>query len=167
MTTGLDRDPPRAGVPAPAGLRRIRTLALLLDSALRIPGTRIRVGLDPLLGLVPGLGDALTVGLAGYIVVEAGRLGASSAVLLRMLLNVGFDALVGSVPFLGDFADVFLRANTRNLRLLERHLEDPTRHRRASLWFLVLILIGLVVAVGGTLMLGIWAGWRLLGWLGS
>lgn len=105
-----------------ATLRRLERFARLLDAALRIPGTRFRVGLDGLLGLVPGLGDGLTAALSLYPIVEAVRLGAPTPLILRMLANVGVDTLVGAVPLAGDVFDVVFKANLRNVELLRQHL---------------------------------------------
>jgi hypothetical protein len=103
-------------------LGALRNLARLLDSSLRIPGTQIRFGLDPLLGLIPVAGDLLTGLAAAWIVIEGYRLGASFMTLARMLGNVVLDVVVGSIPFLGDLADFVLRTNQRNIELLE---QDP------------------------------------------
>jgi hypothetical protein len=110
-----------------AVLRRLDRFAFLLDAALRIPGTRWRIGLDGLLGFIPGLGDAATSLIALYPVIEAWRLGAPPAVLARMLGNLGLDLAVGAVPLLGDVFDVAFKANRRNVHLLRRHLEGAAR----------------------------------------
>jgi hypothetical protein len=102
-------------------LRRLETLGSLLDSRFRLPGG-FRFGLDPLIGLVPGLGDAASAIIALYIVLEAWRLGASRGTLARMLLNVGLDLAVGVIPVVGDAADFVFKSNRRNLALLRRHL---------------------------------------------
>lgn len=106
----------------PDTLARARALTRLLDSAARIPGTGIRFGLDPVLGLIPGLGDVAGAVLSGYMVLLAGRAGASRTTIVRMLANVAIDAVGGTVPLLGDAFDVAFKANTRNLALLERTL---------------------------------------------
>lgn len=108
-------------------LARLRALARLLDAAVRVPGTSFRVGLDPLLGLIPGVGDLLGAGITAYLIWEARRLGASRAVLARMVANAGLDALVGAVPLAGDVFDAAFRANLRNVRLLEREVERLSR----------------------------------------
>ena len=102
----------------PADLAR---LARLLDSSIRLPGG-YRIGIDGLLGLAPGVGDALGAALSLYIIARAHQLGAPGRVLARMLLNVGADALIGTVPLLGDWFDFAFKANQRNLSLLRRHL---------------------------------------------
>ncbi len=106
-------------------LRGLRRLQRTLDSAFAVPGTRIRFGWDPIIGLIPWAGDALTAMLACAIVVQAHRMRVPRVVQLRMLLNVGIDMLVGIVPLVGDVADVFWQANRRNMRLLEQHAALP------------------------------------------
>lgn len=123
MTAPLTPDDP---------LLRARAVAKLLDSAVGVPGTGIRFGLDPVLGLVPGLGDLAGMMLSGYLVVLAGRLGAPRMVVVRMVANVAIDTLGGSVPLVGDLFDVAWKSNTRNLALLERSLADPGAARRTS-----------------------------------
>ena len=129
--------------PPTGDVARIRSLARLLDSAIRIPGTDIRIGLDPILGLFPGLGDFAGAAASGYIVIASARLGAPTPVLARMLLNVGTDAVIGSVPLLGDLFDVGWRANERNAALLERHLGNPAATRKGS----VAVIAGVAAAV--------------------
>lgn len=97
---------------------RLDHLATLLDNSIRIPGTRIRVGLDGLIGLVPGIGDSLML-LAGlYVVLRARMLGAPMSIVLQMLVNLALDFVVGSVPVLGDIFDIAFKANIRNVDLL-------------------------------------------------
>ena len=103
-------------------VRRLRRLARLMDSSFGIPGTRYRVGLDPLLGLIPGIGDAVGLGAALWIVTEARRLGVPGPIIARMLGNVALDAVIGTVPVLGDLFDAGYKANERNLDLIEREL---------------------------------------------
>jgi hypothetical protein len=112
-----------------ARIARIDALANLLDSAILIPGTDIRLGLDALIGLVPGIGDAITTALGLYIVNEARALGAPRLVIARMVANVALDGVVGAVPLVGDVFDVAWRANRRNMKLLRDHL-DRTEGRR-------------------------------------
>lgn len=100
-----------------AAVRRMATAARVLDAGVRVPGTRVRVGIDPILGVVPGAGDALAAGLSLYIVLEAARLGVSAGTVVRMLATVAADALLGSIPVVGVLIDALFRANVRNLRL--------------------------------------------------
>lgn len=107
-------------------LRRLDRLAQLLDSRFRIPGTGIRFGLDGIIGLVPGLGDLATLAPSAYLLVQANRLGASKATMLRMASNTGIDFAIGAVPLLGDIFDVGFKANNRNAALLRADLENRT-----------------------------------------
>jgi|KBSSwiStaDraftv2_1062776.scaffolds.fasta_scaffold718546_3 hypothetical protein len=103
-------------------LARVARLANLLDAWFEIPGTSIRVGLDPLVGLIPGAGDALTFLASIYIVDRLSRLGVSRLTRARMVGNILIDLLVGAIPVLGDIFDVGFRANIRNLELARRDL---------------------------------------------
>src|SRR5690606_32618971 len=103
--------------------RRLETLAHLLDSAVRIPGTGIRVGLDAALNVVPGVGLLTAKGLAGYLIWEAHRLGVPGNILLRMAGNVGIDLVISAIPSVGWVGDIFWRANNRNIDLLRAHLD--------------------------------------------
>ncbi len=113
-------------------LDRLRRVAQLYDAGIRVPGTQFRIGLDPLIGLVPGLGDLIGAGVALWVVLEAADLGASGFVLLRMLLNVAIDTFGGMLPVAGDLFDAVWKANLKNVQLLERHLaarDDRTSTR--------------------------------------
>jgi hypothetical protein len=102
---------------------RIEALAALLDTALIIPGTTIRFGFDALIGLVPGIGDAVTTAISLWIVKEARALGAPRHLIWRMLGNIALDGVVGAVPLVGDAFDVVWKSNSRNMHLLRRHLK--------------------------------------------
>lgn len=135
----------------PRQIERLRALTRVLDSAIQIPGTRYRIGLDALIGIVPGIGDVVGAMFSAFIVFQSARMGVSTATLVRMLGNVALDTIVGEVPLLGDLFDAGWKANTRNLALLEGHLEQPTATRRGSrraLWLiggaLVLLLVGVI-----------------------
>jgi hypothetical protein len=117
-----------AGVDA-RRVERLRHLAHLLDDRFAIPGTRYRIGLDGLIGLVPGIGDAVTTLLSLYILLEAHRLGVPISKLGRMGINVGLDAALGAVPLVGDVFDVAWKANRRNLGLLLDHLDAAAATR--------------------------------------
>ena len=123
-TAAFGSAPPRSRAER---IARIDALATLLDSAFLIPGTNIRFGFDALIGLVPGIGDALTTLISLYIVREARALGAPRLLVARMLANVAIDGVVGAVPLLGDAFDVVWRANRRNMALLQKHLVTEPR----------------------------------------
>ncbi|MEL6464551.1 MAG: DUF4112 domain-containing protein [Pseudomonadota bacterium] len=116
-----------------AQLDRLDRIARTMDRAMRLPLVGIRVGWDSILGLIPGVGDALTLGPAGYIVLQAHRMGTPTALKARMLGNIGIDALIGSIPLAGDLFDIGWKANTRNVNLLQRHfaIQDHTEPRAA------------------------------------
>lgn len=135
----------------PSSLDRARTLTRLLDTAARIPGTRVRFGLDSVLGLIPGLGDVAGAALSGYLVLLASRMGAPQSVIARMLANVAIDTVGGTVPVLGDLFDVAWKSNSRNLALLERVAgetpamrgEPPASRTGVVLTLLALLLLAL------------------------
>ncbi|WP_210485136.1 DUF4112 domain-containing protein [Microvirga antarctica] len=103
-------------------LARVALVAKLLDNAFLIPGLNRRVGLDAVIGLVPGIGDAVTAVLASYIIWEARRLGLPRWKIARMVGNVCVDTAIGAIPFAGDVFDVFYKSNQRNLRIIHEHL---------------------------------------------
>ncbi|MEO1729269.1 MAG: DUF4112 domain-containing protein [Pseudomonadota bacterium] len=108
----------------PASVRaRVEAMEFLLERSFRIPGVNIPVGMDALIGLVPVLGDVITTALGAYIVWEARNLGLSKWSLTRMGANVAFDTVIGLVPLVGDAADLMFRSNTRNLRIIKKHLD--------------------------------------------
>ena len=137
------------------GIERLRTLARLLDSALRVPGTQYRFGLDAIVGLVPGIGDAIGAIFSMFIVFQAARMGVSRATIVRMLGNVALDTIVGEVPLLGDLFDAGWKSNTRNIVLLESHLERPASTTRSSRRVLVLLGVGILAILAGVVALGV------------
>ncbi|CAN5118117.1 hypothetical protein BH10PSE8_BH10PSE8_16250 [soil metagenome] len=113
-------------------IERLDTMARILDSAIRVPGTNIRVGADALLNLVPGAGLAVSKGLSAYLVLEAKRHGAPQAVLWRMARRVGIDLALSAIPVVGWFGDAFYRANLKNIEDLRRHLLEVGGPRPVS-----------------------------------
>jgi len=105
-----------------ATLQRIRRLSRLMDTAIRIPGIGFRIGLDPILGLVPGAGDLVSTVISAYIIFLAARFQLPRQALTQMVLNIGLEAVVGTVPLVGDLFDAAYKANIRNLTILEAHL---------------------------------------------
>jgi Domain of unknown function (DUF4112) len=118
----LERVAHQLGPEEEVALQRVARLAYWLDDRFQIPGTRLRMGLDGLLGLIPGIGDTATALVAAYIVLEAARLGVPKRTLARMIANVGVDYIVGLVPLVGDLGDFAWKANRRNARMLHDHL---------------------------------------------
>ena len=137
-----------------AGLRKI---SRLLDSAFQVPGTDYRVGLDPIVGLIPGFGDLLTPLFTIGILLHAWQLGIPKVVQARMLINVAVDSLVGAVPLVGDLFDFAWKANDRNMALLETHTYEERGGSRGD-WVFVCVMIVLVLALGALPFV-------LLGWL--
>ncbi|MGJ3249203.1 MAG: DUF4112 domain-containing protein [Elainellaceae cyanobacterium] len=152
MTSDLDQNDTHTLRRAEA-LKRIRALGHLLDNAVPIPGSSYRVGLDPLLGLIPGAGDVVSLVLSAYIVIEAARFKLSASTLFRMVLNILLEAVVGTVPLLGDAVDFVWKANAQNLALLETHLNDPQPNQAADKKFIVIAFIILAALVIGAIAL--------------
>lgn len=130
-------------------IESLRKLSNLLDNAFRVPGTSIGVGIDPLLGLLPGGGDFIGGLLSVYIVYSAAKMGVPKESLIRMASNIVFDSLAGTVPVVGDLFDVAWKANIKNIDLLETHLDSPKKSKKANRWFVFLLLAGLVLLVIG------------------
>jgi hypothetical protein len=126
---------------------RIARVTRLLDELVHVPGTPIRIGLDPIIGLIPVVGDAVAAGAGAWVIAEAARFGIPRVVLGRMILNLLLDLGIGAIPIVGDAYDLFFRSNSRNLELFRRHALDPdasTRHERAFFAGLLLLVVGLV-----------------------
>ena len=128
------------------GLEALRKVAQVLDSAFAVPGTSYRVGLDPILGLVPGLGDLVSPLFTIGILWQARDLALPRIVQLRMIFNVAIDSLLGAVPVVGDLFDFAWKANNRNMALLERHAQEQ-RTASAGDWLFVVVMVALVALV--------------------
>ena len=114
---------PALGSDAAAVRQRVEAMEKLLERSLSIPGTRIPIGLDALAGLIPVVGDLITAAMGAWIVWEGKNLGMPKWQLWRMAVNVGFDTAVGAVPLVGDLFDFAFRSNSKNLRIIKRHLD--------------------------------------------
>jgi len=145
--------------PAPEREKRrvahLESLANVLDNSIPIPGTGMRIGLDAIIGLIPGIGDVAGGALSGYIVVQAARLGTPVPVLLRMLLNLLVEVIFGAIPVLGDVFDAGYKANVRNLELLHRSLDDSRGTRRSSLLVVLAVVIALLALIAGTVYIAV------------
>jgi NAD/NADP transhydrogenase beta subunit len=129
---------------------RLSRLAWLMDNSIPIPGGA-KIGIDPLIGLIPWVGDLLGALVSSFILSEAARLGLPKSVLVKMAFNTSLDALIGAVPFVGDLFDFAWKANMRNVRLLEEYLERPRATvitSRLFVAFLCLLVIAVVVLIG-------------------
>jgi uncharacterized protein DUF4112 len=133
-------------------LETLRRLRWWLDEAFRVPGTSIRFGWDPIIGLVPWAGDLLTALLACAIVLHAHRMRLPRIVQLRMLLNIAIDLVVGAVPVVGDAADVVWKSNSMNMALIERHAAE-VRPASAGDWLFVGGVIAAILAVAAVPLL--------------
>lgn len=154
----IERRFPQESPLAQSNREALRRLARLMDSVIEIPGLRIRLGLDAILGLIPGFGDLASSAVSFYILQAAANSGVSRATLARMGFNLLVDWLLGLLPVVGDVFDIYWKSNQQNVRLLERHL-DANPHarqqaRRGDRWFLALLLAGLMLAVVGSLTVG-------------
>jgi hypothetical protein len=152
MTTKPEpRAPTASSPPRPPVPRWLEHLVRLLEDRFTVPGTGLRFGLDALLGLLPGVGDAASAaGSAGVFWLAVQRR-VPRVVVARMALNVAVDALVGSVPVVGDAFDFVWKANRRNLALVERYQDSPTPKRARASDYLIMGLVGLLLVAGITL----------------
>ena len=145
-------DLPAPGDPALVALRKY---AVLLDSAFEVPGTKMRFGLDPLVGLIPGVGDLVTGFFSVMILLHSLRLKIPKVVVARMLVNTGLDLAAGAIPILGDLFDAGYKANLKNLRLLERHARRGMKPETSDYIF-VGVSIGIVLLAAIVPILVIW-----------
>lgn len=140
-------------------LRWVERIARLMDSQYQLPGTRFRFGLDPLLGLLPVVGDLSTLAVSGALLLTMLRHGASGAVVVRMAFNILLDTIIGAIPILGNLFDFAYKSNERNVALLRRHYAEG-RHRGSGKGLVALLLLGFLVVFA---LVG-WGGLILLRW---
>jgi hypothetical protein len=134
-----------------------RFLADLLDQRFTIPGTSIRIGLDPIISLIPGIGDLLANLTGSLILVIGAQLGVPKVVLARMGINIAINTALGAIPILGDIISIWFRSNVRNVELLQRYLGRQTKRVELSDWLVVIALIvGLLVLMGGIVVAAVW-----------
>ncbi len=143
--------------------KRLDRLAWYLDNSIRLPGLNVRVGIDPLIGLIPGIGDTIGAIMSSYILFEAARIGAPKSILLKMAFNIAVDALAGAPPIFGDLFDFGWKTNQKNARILGDYLDAPQEtvdSSRLFAWILFGSLIGLFIFVGLLGYLLIYALWN-------
>ena len=158
--------PPGTALGKSGGVTRARRLARLLDDLIRVPGTNIGIGLDPIIGLIPGVGDMIGGLMSSYILMVAAQEGVPASVLTRMLGNIALDSLVGVVPLLGDLFDFGMKSNRRNVDLLEHYLATPSKTKAASRGIVALVILAAILLIVGLIVAGVWVA-RLLGRLVS
>ncbi len=125
-----------------------------MDNAFQIPGTNIRFGLDPIIGLIPGFGELVTFGISGALLLTMARYGVSRKVLLMMAGNILLDSTLGAIPLVGDLFDFGYKANQRNLNLLRRHYQEG-KHQGSGKGLIIAVGV-LVLALAGLLVFAIW-----------
>ena len=147
--------------------RSLEQLAFLMDGLLRVPGTGWRIGLDAIVGLIPGVGDFATTAVSLYILAAGVRYRVPKVTLLRMGANIAVDYLLGSIPFVGDLFDAAWKSNQMNVELLRRRAavtpEGAARGRASDWLFLAVIVAGLLVLLAGSLAVSLWLLTRLVG----
>lgn len=137
-------------------LQSMRSLARLLDDIVRVPGTNISIGLDPLLNLIPFAGDAIGTLMSVSLLITAVRMNVPKRVLARMIVNIGIDALIGVIPAIGQVLDFVWKANSKNMALLERYAVMPEATKKASSVALIVVLMVVLAIVCGTLVSAYW-----------
>jgi hypothetical protein len=142
-------------------LKKLEQLARLLDSSFRIPGTSFQMGLDSLIGLIPGIGDTTGGIVSTYIIWQAARMGVPKVVLMRMGINVVFDAILGTIPVVGDIFDIAFKANRKNVQLLNNYYQSPRAAVERDTVSVALIAVSILAVIG----LVIWLTVKLLAWL--
>ncbi|MEP6683994.1 MAG: DUF4112 domain-containing protein [Parafilimonas sp.] len=143
-------------------LRSVEIIAKLMDSQFQIPGTKFRFGLDPVIGLIPGVGDFTGFLVSGYMILICARNGASGFLLARMTLNIIIDALIGSIPLIGDMFDFAYKANNRNLKLMRQHYVEG-RHNGNAWKVIIPILLVLFVLIAALA----WISYKAFVWLAN
>ena len=141
-------------------LRWVEYAARLMDSQFRLPGTRFRFGLDPLLGLLPVIGDLSSFAVSAVLILTMMRYGASGTVVVRMVLNALFDAIVGAIPLIGNLFDFAYKANDRNVALLRRHYAEG-KYQGSGKGLLLVVALVLLAGFG---LIG-WGSYELIRWL--
>ncbi|MGC1310077.1 MAG: DUF4112 domain-containing protein [Phormidesmis sp.] len=163
----MSRPLANSSLPAPASIKRLRQISHLLDNAIPLPGLNYRIGLDPILGLLPGGGDVFTGLMSVYIVFEGAKMGLPAPTLGRMGFNIVLDTLSGLVPVVGDLFDVTWKANSQNMLLIEKHLADPVPSRAADRVFAGVVIVALLALVIGMAVLSVWVIAQVISWLGQ
>ncbi|HEX9786898.1 MAG TPA: DUF4112 domain-containing protein [Candidatus Binatia bacterium] len=132
-------------------------LADLLDQRFTIPGTSIRIGLDPIIGLIPGIGDLIANLTGSLILIVAAQLGVPKVILVRMGINIAINTMIGAIPIFGDIISIWYRSNVRNVALLQRYLGEPSKKAVFRDWlFVVGLIAGLLALMVGIVVAVVW-----------
>lgn len=150
-----------------AKLQSLRKLSDLWDRSLGVPGTKFKVGLESLVGLLPVGGDFIGILLSVYILFQAIQFKLPKKTLAKMIFNIVIDGAVGSIPILGDIFDTTWKANTKNVNLLEAHLREPIQSRQKDEWFINIVIIVLVLTLISIISLFAFAIWFAVGFFGN
>lgn len=135
----------KPNTPLPTEVRMLDYMSHLMDSRFRIPGTQIRFGLDPVIGLIPGLGDIVSFAMGSALIIGMVRHGASVRMVLKMLWNLAVDTLIGLFPVLGDIFDVWFKSNRRNYRIFSEFVKEKKKPR--SIWLVLLVVLGGIAGI--------------------
>jgi Domain of unknown function (DUF4112) len=153
----LERPINRRAINEADGLWFAKFLADLLDQRFTIPGTSIRIGLDPIISLIPGIGDLIANLTGSVILVIAAQLGIPKVVLVRMGINIAMNTIIGAVPIFGDIISIWFRSNVKNVDLLERSLRRGTKRATVNDWlFVIALIVGLLVLLVGIVFAAVW-----------
>jgi len=157
MAVNMERSANRERVVETDRLWLARFLADLLDQRFTIPGTSIRIGLDPIVSLIPGVGDLLANLTGSVIVIIAAQLGVPKIVLARMGIHIAINTVLGAIPIFGDVISIWYRSNVKNVELLERYVGRPSKRADSKDWlFVIALIVGLLLLLGGIAVFGIW-----------
>ncbi len=150
-----------------AKLQNLRKLSDLWDRSLGVPGTRFKVGLESLVGLLPVGGDFIGILMSVYILSQAIQFKLPKSVLAEMIFNIVIDGAVGSIPILGDIFDTTWKANTKNVNLLEAHLRGQIKSRKKNEWFINIVIVVLVLILIGIVSFFAFGIWSLVNFFGN
>ncbi|HET8860068.1 DUF4112 domain-containing protein [Marivirga sp.] len=137
-------------------LKWIRRISQLMDSKFTIPSTSIKFGIDPLVGLIPGLGDLSSYVVSLMLIYTIRKNGASGKLITKMLLNVSIDAIIGAIPVLGAIFDIWFKANDKNLRLVQEYYEEG-KHQGSGKGLLFLIILLVIIIIAALIYIAWWA----------
>ncbi len=140
---------------------RVNALAHVMDASIRIPVSNWRIGIDGIIGLIPGIGDFIGALISGYIIMQAARAGVPAPVMLRMMANVGIELLLGVIPFAGDLFDFAYKTNLRNVTLLNKSIDNRRLAARQSWLFLFSVAAFFIVCVTALVFISV----KLLAWI--